>query len=237
MNTTKLAIASAVCALSAISRPLETLAGEAVVTFKVPNSAYAFEPAPPCAGWRQSFHELMRDEEFVSSVSTVNLIAGAVVATIGFYDGISAKHGGVISEFIRKIHGGSYSSCLSTVYMIPQGATLGYLELSDRNGASAKRIPLNVGYWPLVAPSDDWSAWCDVEVSQADGRYFVTATAMNWLHNGGTNQTMKITWSSASDSSDGVRQSYEIRGVLPPAKPKQVKEPRGEPQNDTHNIK
>lgn len=187
----------------------------AVLNFRVPESAYAFEPSPPCAGWRQQTHDLFRDEEFVSGVSGLNVVTGAVVATIGFYDGISAKHGGEISKLIRKVHGGSYATCLTASYMLPNGVNSGSIELSDRHGNLTRTLPLQVGYWPRVDASDDWSNWRDIEVTESGGRMFVTATAANWQHNAGTNQVMRITWTS-SGAKEGAYQLYELVGSLPP---------------------
>lgn len=222
---TKTTIGIACVLVSAL--PLKGIAGDAALNFRVPHSAYAFEPSPDCAGWRQRAHELFRDEEFVSGVSSLNITAGAVVATIGFYDGISAKHGGEISKLIRKIHGGSYASCLTVSYMVPEGVTAGSIELSDRHGNSRTKLPLQVGYWPRIDASDDWSNWRDIEVTQARGRMFVTATAANWQHNSGTNQTLRIKWTSSGASND-VHQSYELIGSPPPPPPPQPSKEKGE---------
>jgi hypothetical protein len=215
VNTTKLATSATLFTFTTFLG--EALAGEAVINFTVPKSAYAFKTVPECAGWRQDVHELFKNEKFISGVSTVNPIAGAVVATVGYYDKISKENGGDISKLIRKVHGGSYSMCVSAVYALPPRVDSGYIELSNRHGILTTKLPLSEGRHSLVLASDDWSAWRNVEITKAGERYFVAATATNWLHNGASNQVLKITWVSANKEANQLKQSFNIVSREPTA--------------------
>lgn len=172
-------------------------AGEETITVSVPASSYAFSNMPPCSGWREAAHDMMRDEAFVSGVASANPVAGAVVGVIGQVDGISAKHGGELSKLWRNSIGGSKSQCVTIAFALPDNALPQKILLSNRNGGDSWEYPVTNHFsHDIVARVDrqDWSGWLDVSWGIVNGRSVVTATAVNWQHNAATKQAIAIRW-------------------------------------------
>jgi hypothetical protein len=196
------------------------LAGEETITIQLPPSAYAFKHFPECEGFREEIHKLMRDEKFQAAVASANAVAGAVVTAIGEVDGISAKHGGELSKVWRNAVGGSKSTCGTLTYVLPAGTEPVSISVSNRHGndewllsaRDAFGYPVN-GTIRARVDRQDWSGWKDIGAAWIAGRYVVQATAVNWQHNGRTNQTMTVTWVDAGTRLGGIRQ------VAPPPAP------------------
>lgn len=168
-----------------------------LVNYKLGKSSYATRDFPGCApDHPDATTEFEKYLEAAGTVgSALTKVAGAAVAgylTIGAtitVSLISNSNGnlGAIGNWIKQQTKPSRAVCVSQFAVVPEDSIVTRVTFSNRNGAEG-------WVWPKgdKLSTKDWSGWRHFRITVRDGRQIVSATAVNWKHDKGTQQIMRI---------------------------------------------
>jgi hypothetical protein len=201
--------------VAAVIIPLNASGGEAVLYFNVANAEYAQSDNPPCA-MSVRFTDMLAEPTIIAAISAASPKAAAVTYAAGqLMTFVQSNFGGEVSASITEMNGGSRATCESQLVLLPEGATLKQINLSDRVGRENWHYlptdgedfveagsPFSNHYFRAVkhggvlntGSTGDWSGWTGVVIFDQAGRRIVTATAKNWSHDQITHQVMRVVW-------------------------------------------